>query len=393
MLKSRNGMVFALLGLLAGTLALLVVGGCAAPDQSDADQSGAQAPSGSRNEAKSETARNVRVLELQRRSLEEFIEIAGAMAPVRGADISAEESGAVIELVKAKGDAVKAGDGLLEQDRVLLKAEMEAAASSLELQAYNLDKTRQLFEAGKISRIELLEAEAAAAGARAQAQVTAERFGRALVKAPFDGILADRFVELGEMVQPGQVVARVIDPYILKLEGHVTASQVAHALVGSPAVVALGAGEVQARGTIAWVAPEADRMTGKFKIEVQVPNPELQLRSGIIGRALISKDITRDVVSVPRDAIMEGRHGLEVFVVEGDRAYRRGITSGPDQGVMVVVTEGLKPGDKLVVRGHRELVEGALVRITQEATDADGAMASDPGVVQSAGGLGTEGVR
>ncbi len=359
-------------------LAALVAGGCARPDQEE----GQAATTG--QDGPAETARNVRVLELQRDSLEEFIEIAGPMAPVRGADISAQETGTVVALPAAKGQAVEAGQALVEQDRAILKAEKDAAASNLATQAYNLDKTRKLFEAGKVSKFELLEIQAAHDAARAQAQVSADRYRRALISSPFAGVLTDRFVELGELVMPGQPVARVIDPYTLKLESHLTADQVAYAQVGSPAVIRLGDGDTQAQGTISWVGLEADVMTGKFKVEVEVPNPDLRLRSGVIGRARISKNISRDVVSVPREALMEGRHGLEVFVIEDGRAYRRGISTGPDQGPLVVVTEGLKAGDQLVVRGHRELVEGCLVKITQKATAPDGTTANDPAVVRNA---------
>jgi membrane fusion protein (multidrug efflux system) len=305
------------------------------------------------------------------------------MTPVQGAAISAQESGPVVDLIAAKGSPVTKGQGLVELERSILKSEMEAAASNLEAQAYNLDKVQQLFAAGKISKIELLETRATHDGVRAQAEITAERYRRALIRAPFAGVVADRYVELGEMVMPGQAVIRVIDPYVLKLEGYLTGPQVAYAKVGNPAAVRLGFEGLEAQGAISWVSPEADRMTGKFKVEVEVPNPDLTLRSGVIGRAQISKNILRDVITVPRDALMEGRHGLEIFVVENDRAYRRSVKSGRDQGTMVEVSGEVQPGDLLVVRGHRDLVEGALVSIIEEADAPDGSNSTDPEAVRT----------
>lgn len=365
-----------------GLLVLLTVFllGCGSRD--DADTPGEKAEA-------QEKARNVRVLELERANMEEFFEISGPMAPVQGADLSCQEIGNVVALPVAKGSRVSRGQSLLELDRTILKAEMEAAAMNLETQDYNLDKVQKLHDAGKISRMELLDTKAAQATAKAQAQISRERYDRAVVRAPFAGVIADRYAELGEMVAMGQPVIRLIDPYTLKLEGHLTGSQVAYAKVGSSALVRLGDEGQSAPGKVSWVGLEADRLTGKFKVEVEVDNPDLILRSGVIGRAQISKNTFQEVVLVPRDAVMEGRHGLEVFVIEKGRAHRRAIVVGPDQGALVIVTEGLEAGEQLVVRGHRELVEGALVKVTENATAADGSVTGDPEIVRE--GSGREG--
>lgn len=332
-----------------------------------------------------EAPKNVRVLELAPDVLAEYFEITGPVAPVQGADISAQESGPVVAILAAKGQALEEGQPILELDRTILKSEMSSAKAAYETQAYNLDKVNQLFEAGKVSRIELLNTQSQYEAAKARAEVNAERYRRALVSAPFAGVVADRYVELGQMVLPGQRVARCIDPYTLKLEGYLTAKQIGWAQVGTQAEVRLGEESTVASGTVSWVGLEADIRTGKFKVEIEIPNPDLALRSGVIGRARIAKNIVRDVVTIPRDAVIKGRHGPEVFVVEGERAHRLPIVLGPDQGRMVVVTEGLAAGQMLVVRGHRDLVDGGLVEIVERATRPDGSMETDPAVVRAAG--------
>nr|MEE4269489.1 efflux RND transporter periplasmic adaptor subunit [Candidatus Krumholzibacteria bacterium] len=331
-----------------------------------------------------ESPTNVRVLELAPDTLAEFFEITGPVTPVRGADISAQESGPVVAILAPKGQSVAAGAPILEQERKILRAEMASAVARLETLEFNLDKVQKLFAAGKVSEIELLNARSDFESARAMADISRERHARAMISAPFKGIVADRYVELGQMVMPGQAVARCIDPYTLKLEGYLTAEQVGWAQVDTPAAVRLGVTEIMAQGTVTWVGLEADIRTGKFKVEVEIPNPDLAFRSGVIGRAQLSKNIVNDVVTIPRDAVIKGRHGPEVFVVEGDRAHRLAVTLGPDQGRMVVVTSGLTAGQDLVIRGHRDLVEGGLVKVLERATSADGSLAADPGIVRSA---------
>ncbi len=332
-----------------------------------------------------EVPHNVRVITLDRESIEQYFEVSGPVAPVRGTDLSAQESGPVVALPVAKGASVKAGEIIIEQDRRILKAERDAAAAALAAQAYNVDKVRELHKAGKVSQFELLNAESAWAQARGLADVADERYRRAGIRAPFDGVLVDRYVELGQLVGPGQRVARVIDPFTLKLEAYLTDEQVRAVRVGEPATVVLGDVATPAAGTVAWIGFEADRLTGKFKIEVEIPNGDLTLRSGVIGRARLGRGAVTDAVAITRDAVLPGRAGPTAYVVLDDRAVLRQLELGASQGLMVQVTDGLEVGDVLVVRGHRELREGSLVRITETATSADGATGSDPAVVTEAG--------
>lgn len=356
--------------LVIGLAALLPAAGCG---------------DGSQTDAKDEVPRNVRVLTLGQETVEEFFEISGPVAPVRGTDISAQESGPVVALPVGKGEGARKGQIILELDRAILKAEWEAAKAALSLETYNLDKVRQLHQAGKVSRIELLTAESSHAQAKSRADVLKERYDRAGIRAPFAGVLVDRYVELGELVISGQRVARLLDPYTLKLEAYLTGAQVQWVTVGEKATIKLGEAWEVASGSVSWVGFEADRMTGKFKVEIEIPNPDLKYHSGVIGRARLDKNQVTGVVAIPRGAVLPGRAGPTAFVVEGDRAVLRRLELGTYQGLMVVVREGLVPGEKLVVRGHRELRDGNLVRVTETATAADGSTPDDPGDVKGEG--------
>lgn len=347
-----------------------------------------------------EVARNVRVLELAPSTLAEYHEISGPVAPVRGADLAAEESGPVTALPAAKGARVRAGQVLVEQERTILAAESEAAAAQLRTQDFNLDRVRQLHQAGKVSDFDLLTAEGARAQAAAAAEISRRRWERAAIKAPFAGVVAERYVELGALVTAGQPVVRVIDPYRLKLAAYVTDTDIAWVRVGDQAEVTLGEAGERGAGQVTWVGAEADVRTGKFPVEIEVPNPDLALHSGVIGRARLPRHTIAQVVVVPRDAIISGDDGPQVYVVEGDRAARRRVTLGEDQGLLVVVREGLRAGDRLVVRGQRELAEGSLVNVTETATAPDGTLPGDPAVVGASGagtrvgaGDGTEAAR
>ena len=329
-------------------------------------------------ETPGEIPRNVRILTLGEESVAEFFEISGPVAPVRGTFLSAQESGPVVAIPVGKGEAVAKGKIILELERDILKAELEAAKAALAMQAYNVDKVRQLHEAGKVSRIELLTAESNYTQAKSVTGVLQERYDRAGIRAPFDGVVVDRYVELGQLVIPGQRVVRILDPYTLKLEAYLTDTQVQWVTVGEPATIKMGEARETASGAVSWVGFEADRMTGKFKVEIEIPNPDLKYHSGVIGRARLGKNLVTKVVAIPRDAVLPGRIGPTAFVVVEDRAVLRRLELGADQGLMVVVENGLVLGEQLVVRGQRDLRDGSLVRVTETATASDGTTSDDP---------------
>ncbi|MCP4293710.1 MAG: HlyD family efflux transporter periplasmic adaptor subunit, partial [bacterium] len=179
-----------------------------------------------------------------------------------------------------------------------------------------------------------------------------------------------------------QPVVRLIDPSVLKVEAYLTDQEVSWVKTGTTAEVMLQGQDQIVLGTVSWVALEADRMTGKFKMELEIPNLQGHLRSGVIGRAKIQKNVLAGVLSVPRDAVLISRNGESVFVVQQDRSFRKSVVLGAYQGGLVTVKQGLAVGDKVVVRGHRSLRDSSLVKVTEVSTRADGLLDTDPEVLR-----------
>ncbi len=357
--------------VLAGALVcLLAMAGCGGNDGTDTATA-----------QTAEVPRNVRVLTITPADLAEYLTISGPAKPLRGTSIGAEEGGQVQAIPKDKGSLVKAGDILVSLDRRLLEAQMDAAIATRDLRAYNEDRTRQLFEANSVSRIEMLQAETELKAAQATARSATLRYERAAIEAPFDGIVADRYVEMGQLVAPGMHVARIIDPYVLKLVGTTTERDINSVTEGKPATASFDGvpGVLPAR--VHWVGFEADPVTGKFQVEVRIDNPDLVLRPGVIGRARILKQVHENVITIPRDAIVQRAGGPVVYIAANDIAHQRPVQLGSDQGLMVVVESGLKADDRLIVRGQRDVNDGSAISVQEVASARDGTTTDDPRVV------------
>jgi len=316
-------------------------------------------------EAPAEPPRNVRVVEIGTSTLTEMLEVSGPIRPRRAADLSSLESGVVAATPVAHGAAVSEGQTLVLLDRTLLAAELSAAEARLESAAFDEEHTRGLFQSDAVSGQEMVRREAALRSARAAVDIARHRYQRAAITAPFDGALAERFVERGELVAPGTRVARIVDPFMLVLEGAVSGAEVDRIEVGSDAELRVGGRSFAA--AVDWVGLEADAATGKFAVELVVDNADLALRPGVIGRASIPTRAHREVIAIPRDALVQGG---AVFVVEQETARRRPLVLGAGQGEKVIVAEGLRAGDRLVVRGQREISDGDAVEV--RGTDSGG---------------------
>jgi len=174
-------------------------------------------------EAPAERATNVRVLGVSTRDFEETLTITGPVRAVRAADISTEEGGVVEAVVRDRGSRVDAGQVVLRLERDMLDAERRSAEAARVLRQYNEERTRTLMEANSISKQEMLIAHTELVRAQEAERMAQLRWERAAIKAPFGGIVAERYVEVGELVGPGTRVARIVDPFVLRLGGWIAA--------------------------------------------------------------------------------------------------------------------------------------------------------------------------
>lgn len=189
---------------------------------------------------------------------------------------------------------------------------------------------------------------------------------RAVIKAPFDGTLTQIDLEVGEVINPGQAVARVValDPI------HVTVSvadrDVALLKAGMPVAVTADALPGVFQGVVHNVDLAADLQTRSFLAKVALPNPDHSLLPGMIAGVAVDADLGGDAVVLPQDWLVTGTDGTGVYLdVEGVATWRP-IRPGPLVHDQVVIAEGVSPGDRVVFTGHRGLAAGDKLIVSRE---------------------------
>lgn len=318
---------------------------------------------------------NVEVMEMVPRPFTEYVNLTGAIAADRDVVVSAEESGVVREIFVQKGDAVRTGQPIARIDDRVLAAQVDQARAQAELARETWERQRRLWEVDSIgSEMLYIQARQGWQTAEANARGLAERVRRATVRAPIDGVVEERSVEIGTMVAPGAPIARVIDVNPVKVIAGIPERYAGSISNGAPAdlVVAALRGRDFA-GRVSFVGAAIDLASRTVPVEIAVPNPGGVLRPGMVAELRVESAQREQTLLVPQGAVQRAETGYFVYVI-ADRAgdpvaEARPIVFGESQGGWVPVETGLAAGDHVVVVGQHQVAAGDRVSIVGEATE------------------------
>ena len=340
--------------LLPLLLCLLILPGCGS------EQAAENAP------PPSARITNVSVYPLQPDSLVQYSLLPLVAQAWRDVTLSFQEGGAVAEIFRDLDDSVTADQPLARLDGDLLEAALIEAEAGLDFQRYNHERSVQLHADGSIPERELRAAWYELKRAESHLATLRERLANGVLRAPFAGIVASRQIERGQLVQPGVPAFRLVQTERLKLAAWVPENQIVDFAAGSRVEIHFDAYPAQTfPGAVGRIGPVADENRRVFPLEIHFDNVAGQIRPGTIGRARAVRRVHRDVIVVPRASVQERENGPAVFVVEGDQARLREVVVGPSQGDWLIVESGLTAGERVVVKGGRDLIDGDQVRQTE----------------------------
>jgi RND family efflux transporter MFP subunit len=306
--------------------------------------------------------------------------ISGTLTPSSRSIVRAEATGSVVAVGPELGDAVKKGDLLA---RIEVKALGDTAASAqsgvtaaqaqLELAGRELQRIEVLVKGGALApreldraRSQLTAAEATVTQARAQLASSRAQLGDATARAPFDGLIARRAVNVGDVVSPGAEFYEVIDPRSMRLDASVASDDLSVVVPGKAVAFAVrGYPGQKFAGTISRVAPVADPVTRQIQVLVEIPNPGNKLIAGLYaeGRVAIA---AREAVTVPLAAIDASGDQPSVLRVKAGVVERVVVALGLRDERMEIaeITSGLSAGDIVLrARAGKGVIPGAKVEL------------------------------
>jgi multidrug efflux system membrane fusion protein len=350
--------------LLAALLAIAAAGWIASGQLAD----GGSEPTASKPPADLSAADQVPLVRVRRQTAETRVDeviLRGRTEALRTVDVKAEIQGRVVELEIERGDSVTAGQviaRLAPEDRPAKVKEAQALRAQRRIELEAADK---LSKKGYRAENQVAAARAVLEAAQAaveQAQVALEN---TKILAPFDGLVDDRMVEIGDFLEKGDPVARVVDLDPLLVVGDVTERDVGDLEVGTQARARLITG-AEVTGTLRFIGAMADANTRTFRVELEVANAERRLPDGVTAELFIPKGEADAHLVSPAILTLtdEGLVGVKTLEADGTVGFHpvQIMQSGPD-GVWVT---GLAQEVILITVGQEFVNVGQKVRAVEE---------------------------
>jgi membrane fusion protein (multidrug efflux system) len=310
-------------------------------------------------------------------------EAVGTFVAVNGTEVTTEAGGVVRSLEFQPGQPVAAGAVLVRLNTANEQATLNALDASARLARVQADRWRQLGNEQLVSRDDVQQRATAAATAQAQVEAQRALLAQKTIRAPFSGVLGIRKVNLGQYIAPGTPIVSLqqLDP--IYLDFSLPEQQMGKVLEGTAIRASVDALPGQSfDGRITAIEPMVDPATRNFRVQATFQNPDRVLRPGSFAKVGFDLGGQRDVVVIPQTAVSFNPYGNAVFVVTSEKrkpgekdmqgkplagdkrvVTQRFVKTGATRGDLVVVTEGLEPGEQVVTSGLLKLRNGAEVTI------------------------------
>jgi membrane fusion protein, multidrug efflux system len=301
----------------------------------------------------------------------------GSISAVQGAVVSAELGGVVSQVAFENGSTAKKGDLLVQLDASAEEAQLHTAEADLNLARADLERSRELVGRKVISKAEIDAAESKFKQKEGSVDQMRSMIAKKTVRAPFDGQLGIRQVNVGQMINAGQQVVPLtsLDPVFADFAlpqqhlGQLTPGLDVHVTTDAlPGRVF--------NGKLTAINSMVDSSTRNITLQATLENPDHALRPGMFAKAEVILPQKRKTLVVPGSAISYAPFGDSVFVIDKKKDEKTGKESqvirqqfvrvGEARGDFVAITQGLKSGEMVVSTGVFKLRNGMAVTINND---------------------------
>ena len=318
--------------------------------------------------------------------------VSGELRAQRQATVRTELGGSVLEAPLQEGDSVRAGaivaridarsldDSRRSAESIVRSAEfgLRSAEAQLTLVRREFERTEELVTGGAVAERDLDVARQSVTNAEAQVSVAEaqladalarlvtaeEQLGDAVLRAPIDGIVAEKAANVGDVVSPGTAVVTIIDPSTMQLEASVPSERLSEIAVGMPVRFQVRGYDDAFEGRIVRISPEVDPVTRQVGIFVSIPNDGTQLVAGLYAEGRVINQVASGLV-VPENAVNLTGDEPWVLRARDGRTERVPVVIGLRDSLteQLQLTSGVEAGDLLLRGAAQGIAPGTAVRV------------------------------
>jgi len=317
--------------------------------------------------------------------LKQILSATGSLRAVNQAAVKAKIAGDVRKVLVREGEAVKAGQVVIEMDPAEYQARLEQAKGVLKAARGQLDiamKTRNnnkaLLEQGFISQNAFDNAEsqyqialANLESAKGAFDVAQKILGDTTIRAPISGLVSSRTIQPGEKVSADNRLLDVVDLSQMELESSVATTDIMRIALGQEVQVKVEGLSTALAGKVVRMNPSTQSGSRSILVYIQVNNPQGVLRVGMFGEAQLTLAKKTNVLTIPQSAVFMDAGNASVYAVENGKLIKKPVAlgiKGSDGDIAAVeVMSGLRNGDQIVKNNLGNLREGTLVQFSKPA--------------------------
>jgi RND family efflux transporter MFP subunit len=282
--------------------------------------------------------------------------------------------------------AVRAGQTLarieaggLQDVYLSARAGVTSASNNADIARRELARSEKLLAAGAIAERDIeqarrgaIAANAALADARARLATAQKQVGNTVVTSPITGIVSERPISAGDVVQPGAALFTVVDPSSMRLEGSVPAEELASVRLGAPVTFTVNGYPGRTfNGRVTRVNPTADPATRQVRVVISVPNAEGRLVGGLFAQGRLASE-SRTGMVVPVNAVDSRSNIPAVFRIKTGKVERVPVQLGlRDEGSeRIEIKSGVQVGDTLLLGAAQGITPGTIVKVSAPSDKA-----------------------
>lgn len=311
------------------------------------------------------------VAPVSEQQLEEKIFLVGSLEAIEEIDLVSEIDARVIEINFEEGEFVSKGRVLIRLDARKLQAAVSEMQARFNLAKANLERSETLLNRETISQQDYDQAEAEFDAARALLQLAEERLDDATISAPFDGVMTERLISLGQYMSRGQALASLVVVNPLEVQFNVPERYIGQLQMDQEIEITVEAypGELFG-GNVIFISPRVDRNTRTVLVKAQIANADRRLKPGMFGNLELIFKAREAALVIPEAAISYSSDQASVVVMNNeDKAEFREVEVGIRLAGEAEILEGLSDGERVVVEGYQKMRPGSRIQISIESRE------------------------
>ncbi len=295
----------------------------------------------------------------------------GTVEEENGASLSFTTGGTILQLKVKVGDRVRKGQLIATVDPTQVKNTYEMAHATRMQAEDAYRRMKQLHDKGSLTEIKWVEAQSQLQQAVAAEGIARKSLADCALHAPFDGVVSEKYAEVGQNATPGVPVVKVVTTKVLNVKISVPESEMANVRIRQRArIVVQAVGGKQYEGYVVEKGIVADPVSRSYSVKIRVEGTDNALLSGMVSNVALDKADAPKAGTAAKAAVVIPAHLVQladdnsnfVWVDEGGKAVRRTIVCGEYQSNGVTVANGLKAGDRLIVEGQQKVSTGTAIK-------------------------------